>query len=684
MKKKDKTLYLFPESSTRLKEIATRLEPNGFVFQTCEGQNELFAVWPDFPAKFLLIDCDQPGALSPDLQRKLLQSVSIDEFPALFLVSGQMSFDLRLFAVRTGAEWIPDGDAGIDKMLKKLEGILAHRSSGRPGKIWVVQDQDKKSGIRALLEEAFGAKSGISVLSSTDLPDHLGKERPKLLVIDKDLAYCTSWELLAMVRQLRDSHLLPVIVVSDSKMEALTWNALNAEGIKVYCPQQGREILRELCKEMAGCDEQHPVEDEVERRDALTGFYDHEYFVAELEQAYSHFREKQAPVTLCYFEIDQFEQLAVRWEPYLLNALVREVAVMIADIAAKGDILSRFSDKVFCLIAYGRSEAQLKPALASILKKVRQKRFDMGKEALSLTLSIGVASLTSDMHQPHDLLSQADMLAQSAILSGGGKLVLQSAREAEEKQRARKQRWDKLIAEGNFRMVYQPIVELHGDPAPRFEILFRMLRRETLPEQFVSTAEELGVIERIDIEMARRAIEVVRRQEKMGKPVFLLMNVSGKTIEGGMYQAWLQDRLGKFPLLPGALTVALTEHQFDAAPEVTGRFVDSIRNLHQSVMLKQAASGSISNAIRLMREYRPDYLKLDRLFMHRLKKDPENIIQLKSLVNAGQQSGCRIVGAFVDDAVTLSLLWQAEVHFVQGYFIQAPQPTINYDLTPAN
>jgi EAL domain-containing protein (putative c-di-GMP-specific phosphodiesterase class I) len=128
----------------------------------------------------------------------------------------------------------------------------------------------------------------------------------------------------------------------------------------------------------------------------------------------------------------------------------------------------------------------------------------------------------------------------------------------------------------------------------------------------------------------------------------------------------------------------LTEHQFDAAPEVTGRFVDSIRNLHQSVMLKQAASGSISNAIRLMREYRPDYLKLDRLFMHRLKKDPENIIQLKSLVNAGQQSGCRIVGAFVDDAVTLSLLWQAEVHFVQGYFIQAPQPTINYDLTPAN
>jgi EAL domain-containing protein (putative c-di-GMP-specific phosphodiesterase class I) len=39
------------------------------------------------------------------------------------------------------------------------------------------------------------------------------------------------------------------------------------------------------------------------------------------------------------------------------------------------------------------------------------------------------------------------------------------------------------------------------------------------------------------------------------------------------------------------------------------------------------------------------------------------------------------IAQYVQDANSLSILWGMGINFIQGYFLQEPQPELNYDFT---
>ena len=74
-----------------------------------------------------------------------------------------------------------------------------------------------------------------------------------------------------------------------------------------------------------------------------------------------------------------------------------------------------------------------------------------------------------------------------------------------------------------------------------------------------------------------------------------------------------------------------------------------------------------------------DYVKIDGSFTEEIQKNDEAKEQVKEMVQSLQTSGKLTIIPLVENASILATLWQAGVNYIQGYYLQAPVPEMNYD-----
>jgi EAL domain-containing protein (putative c-di-GMP-specific phosphodiesterase class I) len=83
----------------------------------------------------------------------------------------------------------------------------------------------------------------------------------------------------------------------------------------------------------------------------------------------------------------------------------------------------------------------------------------------------------------------------------------------------------------------------------------------------------------------------------------------------------------------------------------------------------------------IIKELSADFLKIDRSFIHNLANTKGNIEKIKSIVGEAQSLNKQTIAQFVQDANSLSILWQCGVDYIQGYFLQRPEASLMYEFT---
>lgn len=130
--------------------------------------------------------------------------------PVIF-TSTKQDFDTRLAAVRAGGAGYFVKPLHVDKIVAKLDWLIATRSL-EPYRVLVVED-DRMASPRhaAILMDAGMAAERIR--EASELSDRLRDYEPELLVVTHDLPQCTALELAQVVRQQEAYADLPVVFV---------------------------------------------------------------------------------------------------------------------------------------------------------------------------------------------------------------------------------------------------------------------------------------------------------------------------------------------------------------------------------------------------------------------------------------------------------------------------------------
>ena len=111
----------------------------------------------------------------------------------------------------------------------------------------------------------------------------------------------------------------------------------------------------------------------------------------------------------------------------------------------------------------------------------------------------------------------------------------------------------------------------------------------------------------------------------------------------------------------------------------TRKLSQQLRSIHCGLVLDDFGSGA--DPFQLLEHIDCDYVRMDRSFMEELTENTQHQETIKKIAGKASGMGKITIAQFVQDANSLSVLWGMGVHFIQGYFLQEPQPELNYDFS---
>jgi len=226
-----------------------------------------------------------------------------------------------------------------------------------------------------------------------------------------------------------------------------------------------------------------------------------------------------------------------------------------------------------------------------------------------------------------------------------------------------------------FVLYGQPIVDLEGANITQYELLLRMLDeddRPLPPSSFLSVAERLGLISRIDSWVAEEAIRLVADQAKAGVSLTLNVNISGKSVGDPALMEVIDRTLSETQVNPSQIVFEVTETAAIANLEEAKAFAEKLRVRGCQFALDDFGTGF--GSFYYLKHIPFDYLKIDGDFIRGFRDNTTDTLVVEAIVAIAKGMGKKTVAEFVQSPLVAEQLRASGVNYAQGYQLGAPRP----------
>ncbi len=234
--------------------------------------------------------------------------------------------------------------------------------------------------------------------------------------------------------------------------------------------------------------------------DGLTGLRNRQFFRQRLERAIETASE-QNKIAVLFLDLDRFKVINDSLGHASGDKVLRALAKRIEAALRPGELAARFGgDEFTVLLEDVAGEAAAIEAAERILHALSF-AFELDSHSFVVNASIGIAVASGAVY-PEEILRHADIAMYRAKARGRGRYeMFESALDERNMQVLQlESELRKSLANGSFRLYYQPIVSLATGVIKGFEALLRWrhpVRGILLPSEFLSAAEESGLIDEL-------------------------------------------------------------------------------------------------------------------------------------------------------------------------------------------
>ncbi|MCZ2803669.1 GGDEF domain-containing protein [Modestobacter sp. VKM Ac-2983] len=337
---------------------------------------------------------------------------------------------------------------------------------------------------------------------------------------------------------------------------------------------------------------------------------------------------------------------ALRGDDWLARSGASEFAVLVSGTVADAEVIA------------GRLVAAVEPVAT-------------GSGTLRLTAAAGVTSLDADA-DAGEALRGGDLALRSARAAGPGRVRRHSDALRITQQREETLRTDlhRALAEGQLRLVYQPVVDLALHRTVSVEALLRWRHPtygEVSPAEFVPLAEESALITELGRWVLAEATATVAALPHPDLGV--AVNVSARHVRSGELVADVLHALDSSGLAASRLVLEITESVLLDDEHVTDDLA-ALRRLGVRIAVDDFGTGWSSLAYLVGLPI--DVLKMDRQFLADVETDPQRRALCSSVLHLGTSLGLVVVVEGVETATELQLLRDMGHRFIQGYLLARP------------
>jgi diguanylate cyclase (GGDEF)-like protein/PAS domain S-box-containing protein len=422
--------------------------------------------------------------------------------------------------------------------------------------------------------------------------------------------------------------------------------------------------------------------DALRSKDLVTDLFNRQHLMTLIEHSAAQAANGKGEQALLLIEPDNFKPVLDTIGLGNADVLLGDLAGVLRKHLGESDTAGRVGEHMFGVLATARG-ADATRQLAEVLRNAFSERiFEVGKQSISLTVSIGAALIGEKNASATAVSSLATTALRSAQGEGGNRLHLIDPSEQDKAAAESSRRWltliDEALANNSFVLYYQPIISLHGAEGDFYEILLRMAgpNGEIPPNQFLPIAERHGKLPAIDRWVIANAIRAIAERERAGNRTTFFVKLTPQSLDDQTLLPWIAQQLKTARQRGDSLVFEMPESKVVTSLKPARAFAKGLEQLHCGFALEQFGSGL--NSFQLLKHIPAHYLKIDRTFMADLPRHKENQDKIKDICEQAHHAGKLTVAEFVEDAASMSILFSCGVNFVQGNFLQEPEKILSH------
>ena len=405
--------------------------------------------------------------------------------------------------------------------------------------------------------------------------------------------------------------------------------------------------------------------------DALTGLPNRRQFIARLAELCDD--PASGLVAMCFLDLDGFKNVNDDYGHEVGDRLIAHAAKAFAERLPAGALLARLGgDEFAALVAGPEAEANMLAFGAAVRAGLR-KPLSLGKRAVSVGASIGVAAALAGRCDAHELMRRADVAMYQVKANGkGGVLLYESALDFDRRRLANLS--DEIrsgLEAAEFDLFYQPIVDARTAKVTSLEALLRWPRRPggaLGPDIFIGVAESAGLIDELGLFALRRACEDCRALDG----VKVSVNISPAQFRDPEFEAKVAAILRETDFPAARLMLEVTEGYLIDNPERAAEVIAALKAMGASVVLDDFGSGYTS--INYLQKYGFSAIKIDRSISSRIGVDEKARVLVTGVVYLANGLDMPVTAEGVETEEQARLLRLAGCQNLQGYRYYKPKP----------
>ncbi|MFW5815468.1 MAG: EAL domain-containing protein [Wenzhouxiangella sp.] len=410
--------------------------------------------------------------------------------------------------------------------------------------------------------------------------------------------------------------------------------------------------------------------------DSLTGLPNRRLMGELIEQMMARSRRSQSMFALCYLDLDEFKPINDRHGHDVGDQVLVSISSRLRRLVRGSDLVARLGGDEFVVVLDGVGDGpELDRRLGFLLEGVARP-VKVDRRQLQVHASVGVTLYPLDPGDPDTLLRHADQAMYRAKAQGRNQYSLFDI-ELEASVQRRRERLlaiERGLDEAQFRLHYQPKIDLASDRVVGFEGLVRWHRPngEVLsPMCFLPDLDRSDLERRFGETMIRQAVVQIKAWSAAGLEVTVSVNVSGPHLLSEGFVANLAALLQEHAdCPPDRLALEIVESAAVSDLERAVAVLKEVRALGVQVSLDDFGTGYSS--LSHLRSLPVDEVKIDQSFVRDMLDDinDRNIVQ--SVISLAAAFSLRVVAEGVETPDHVEALRQLGCGLVQGYAFARP------------
>ena len=298
------------------------------------------------------------------------------------------------------------------------------------------------------------------------------------------------------------------------------------------------------------------------------------------------------------------------------------------------------------------------------LYKVFGKRIDVG-------IVLGVSLYPLQAASAEELFKYANGSLQKARKTNWPIVFHESGNKADISGFTLIQSLRQALDNGEFKLVFQPVVELQGHRTVYLEALLRWKNpdmHDVSIERTIQLAEKNQLIQPLTNWIVLTVCKLIKKQNL--NDLAIGINLSMIDLHDRYLPSRIEKCLTKYKIKPGKVMIEITEGQIMQEPDEVADILSHLGMMGLSLSIDDFGTGQAS--LTYLKKLPVEKLKIDQSFIREMDKNDDDRLIVKATIELAHTLDLKVIAEGVETAQINDMLIEMNCDYAQGYYISRP------------